>query len=81
MTQHITDFVSRWTFENINVEAYDPGDAVINPLVEKLISDARDEGISADDLKDASGNPRDIVTEALRERTDDEVERRASKDD
>ena len=81
MTQHITDFVSRWTFENINVEPYDPGDAVINPLVEKLVGDARDEGISVDDLKAVCGSPRDVVTEALRERTDDEVERRASREE
>lgn len=75
MTTDITGFISRWTFENVNVEHHEPGDEIINPLVEKLVSDARDEGISVDDLKDAAGSPRDIITGALGERMSEEQDR------
>lgn len=75
MTQHITDFISRWTFENVNVEHYEPSEEIINPLVEKLVTDAHDEGISVDQLKDAAGSPRDIVTGALGERMSEEQDR------
>lgn len=75
MTKRITDFISRWTFENVNVEHYEPSDEIINPLVEKLVSDAGGEDISVDDLKDAAGSPRDIVIEALGERMSEEQDR------
>lgn len=75
MTTHITNFVSRWTAENINVEHFEPDDDIINPLVEKLIDDAHEEDISVGDLRTVAGNPRDIVTEALKERMSDEQDR------
>lgn len=75
MTKRITDFVTAWTLENVNVEHYDPGDAIIDPLVAQLIDDAERLGISEDDLTEAAGEPRDIITEALEERMSEEQER------
>ena len=75
MTKHITIFVNQWTSENVNVEHYEPSDDIINPLVENLINDANAEGITVEQLVDVCGNPRDIVTEALSERMEEEKER------
>ncbi|MFN3930866.1 MAG: hypothetical protein ACK4JY_03870 [Brevundimonas sp.] len=74
-------FLNQWVSENVNAGPYDPGDAVINPLAEQLIKDAKAEGITIEDMKEVRGEPYDIVSEALDEATDNEVERLASKDD
>lgn len=75
MTEHITTFVSQWTFENVNVETYEPSEDLIRSLVEKLIDDADKEGINVVALSEAAGNPRDIITEALGDRMEEEKER------
>lgn len=75
MTEHITTFVSQWTFENVNVDTYEPSEDLIRSLVEKLIEDADKEGIALAALTDAAGSPRDIVTGALAERMEEEKER------
>ena len=74
-------FLNQWVSENVNAGPYDPGDAVINPLVEQLIADAAAEGITLEDMDEVRGSPRDIIIQALDEATDNEVERLASKDD
>lgn len=75
MTEHITTFVSQWTFENVNVETYEPSEDLIRSLVEKLIDDASKAGINVVALSEAAGNPRDIITEALAERMREERDR------
>lgn len=75
MTEHITTFVSQWTFENVNVETYEPSEDLIRGLVEKLIDDASKAGINVAALSDVAGNPRDIITEALGDRMEEEKER------
>lgn len=75
MTTDTAIFVNGWTFENVNVEHYEPGDDIINPLVEKLISDAHDAGITVEKLTEDVGHPRDIITEALGERMSEEQDR------
>lgn len=75
MTEHITTFVNQWTFENVNVETYEPSEELISSLVEKLIDDASKAGIDLAALTETAGNPRDIVTEALAERMEEEKER------
>ncbi|MNR96404.1 hypothetical protein D3C72_275590 [compost metagenome] len=75
MTTDITGFISRWTFENVNVETYEPGEDLIRSLVEKLIDDASKAGINVVALSEAAGNPRDIVTQALADRMEEEKER------
>ncbi len=80
INEHIMTFVTQWTSENVNVEHYEPSDGIINPLLEKLINDAPAEGITAEQLVDVCGTPRDIVTEALSERMEEEKKRRMDKD-
>lgn len=75
MTEHITTFVSQWTFENVNVETYEPSEDLIRSLVEKLIDDASEAGINMVALTETAGTPRDIVTEALSDRMEEEKER------
>lgn len=75
MTAHITTFANQWTFENVNVETYEPSEDLIRSLVEKLIDDASKAGINVVALTEAAGNPRDIITEALSERMEEEKER------
>lgn len=75
MTEHITTFVSQWTFENVNVETYEPSEDLIRSLVEKLIDDASEAGINIVALTETAGTPRDIVTEALSDRMEEEKER------
>lgn len=75
MTEHITTFVNEWTFENVNVETYEPGEDLIRNLVEKLIDDASKAGINVVALSETAGNPRDIITQALGDRMEEEKER------
>ena len=81
MIDRVNTFLYGWISENINAGPYDPGDAVIAPLAEKLKADAKAEGITEAEMQEVSGTPYDIVANALDEATDNEVERLASKDD
>ncbi len=81
-TSHeITNFASAWASENIQIEAYDPGDSVLNGYLEKLIEDASSEGISEEELEEHLGDLSDFISQAVEDVTDNEVERLASKDD
>jgi len=81
MSNRAIAFVRRWTFENVNAGPYDPGDAVVTNLVEQLLEDAKSENITQEEIEEAAGPVRDIVSGALEQATDNEVERLAAKDD
>ncbi|CAL4868260.1 hypothetical protein MMA231_02535 [Asticcacaulis sp. MM231] len=81
MSKHITDFAQTWVLENINAGPYDPGERIVSGHVEQLKADAAVAGISEDDLEEYVGDLHDYIAEALEEATDNEVDRRASKDD
>lgn len=80
-SKEVTDFATSWVFENVNAGLYDPGAEVIEAHVQQLISDAKDAGISEESLREHLADLGDYVSEALKEATDNEVERLASKDD
>lgn len=81
MSQGITNFANSWVFENINADAYDPGHEIIAAHVARLISDAKEEGISVDQLKEELGDLSTFISEAMEDATDDEVDRLVSKGD
>lgn len=81
MSKRAIDFVNGWVFENINAGPYDPGDAVVNSHVEQLLMDARAEGISKEEIEEDMGVVTDVISTALEEATDNEVERLASRND
>lgn len=81
MSVRATDFAAGWVAENINADAYDPGDAIVSQHVEQLKADAQEAGIDEDELREDLGDLTDFISEAMEAANDDEVERLASRDD
>jgi len=81
MSVRATDFASAWVAENINADAYDPGQNVIDGHVQQLLADAKEDGIAEDELREDLGDLSDFISEALEAATDNEVKRMAGRDD
>lgn len=76
------NFANEWAQENIQLEPYlEPGSPMIGETVARLVADARAAGISAEEIEEDMGDLHDFVAEQFENRTDNEVERLASKDD
>jgi hypothetical protein len=80
MSNRGTNFANSWVVENVNAEVYDPGNAIIDKAISRMLDDAAKEGISAEEFEDV-GDLHDFMAEAYESATDNEVERLASKDD
>lgn len=81
MSKRVELFLSGWIFENVNAGPYDPGPAVVEPLVEQLLTDAAAEGITREEIEESRGDVDDIISDALEAATDNEVARLAAKGD
>ena len=80
MGQKVIDFFENWLTEHIPVEDYaEEGktDPRVAPLLAQLLTAAKGNGISAQELEDNCGDLKDRIAAALEEATDDEVERQA----
>ncbi len=81
MSKRAVEFAEEWIRENVNAGPYDPGDAVVLPLVEQLVQEAGQAGISREEIEEDMGDLEDLVENALESATDNEVARLAAKDD
>ena len=81
MSKRAKDSVNGWVVENVNAGPSDPGDAVVNSHVEQLLIEAQAQGISKEEIEEDMGDVSDVISTALEEATDNEVERLASKND
>ena len=81
MSSRGMDFANEWVQENVNVEAYDPPQSLIDEAVQQLVEDAQAKGISREEIEEDVGDLNDFLSEAYEKRTDEEVERLAAKDD
>ncbi len=80
MTERAATFAEDWMRENVTIEAYDPGDAVIKPLAEALVAAAKDHGISRTEIEEEFGSVESYVASAFEQATDNEIARLVAKD-
>jgi hypothetical protein len=84
MSKRGIDFFEDWLQNNIQAESYaEEGkpDPRVPPLVDKCLFEAKEAGISKEEIEVDCGLISDRISQALEEATDDEIECQVSKSD
>ena len=83
MSQIGIDFANRWVAENIQPTFYAP-DGGLHPETEttlaRFLADAEEAGISREEVEEDMGDLSDLLSAALEEATEEEVDRLGEED-